>query len=56
MVVSDIGPELREKPGAHAGGAAEAILRGDVEDLLDKPTLVTRMALIPAGSKEQGQL
>lgn len=41
---------------AHAGGAAEAILRGDVEDLLAKPTLVTRMTPIPVGTEEQGQL
>ena len=45
-----------EDLAAHAGGAAEAILRGDVEDLLEKPTLVTRMAPIPVGSEEQGQL
>ena len=41
---------------AHAGGAAEAILRGDVEELLDKPTLVTRMTPLPVGSAEQGRL
>ncbi|MGP5682999.1 putative quinol monooxygenase [Brachybacterium alimentarium] len=41
---------------AHAGGAAEAILRGDIEDLLEKDTVVTRMTPIPVGSKEQGQL
>lgn len=41
---------------AHAGGAAEAILRGDTGDLLEKPTLVTRMNPIPVGSKEQGEL
>ncbi|QNN82821.1 hypothetical protein H3H54_02770 [Brachybacterium sp. Z12] len=45
-----------EDLGAHAVGAAEAILRGDVEDLLDKPTLVTRMSPIPVGAEEQGQL
>ena len=45
-----------EDLAAHAGGAAEAILRGDVEDLLEKPTLVTRMAPIPVGATEQGQL
>ena len=41
---------------AHAGGAAEAVLRGDTDELLEKPTLVTRMSPIPVGSGEQGKL
>lgn len=41
---------------AHSGGAAEAILKGDTNDLLEKPTLVTRMTPVPVGSAEQGQL
>ena len=45
-----------EDLGAHAGGAAEAILRGDIEGLLEKDTVVTRMTPLPVGSKEQGQL
>lgn len=45
-----------EDLAAHAGGAAEAILRGDTSALLEKPTLVTRMTPLPVGAKEQGQL
>jgi len=31
-------------------------LRGDVEELLEKPTVVTRMTPIPVGSEAQGVL
>lgn len=41
---------------AHAGGAAGAILQRDTNELLEKPTLVTRMTPIPVGSEEQGEL
>jgi len=45
-----------EDLAGHAGGAAEMLLRGDVEQLLEKPTDVTRMTPIPVGSEAQGVL
>lgn len=40
----------------HAVGEAVATLNADIEGLVEKPALVTRMAPIPAGTAEKGAL
>ncbi len=41
---------------AHAAGPAVAELQAGIDGLLARPTVVTRMTPIPAGTAEQGML
>lgn len=41
---------------AHSVGEAVATLNADIEGFIEKPTLVTRMTPLPAGTAEQGAL
>jgi len=45
-----------EELDAHGAGQAVATLNADIADLIEKPTLVTRMTPIPAGTEAQGRL
>lgn len=45
-----------EDLAAHAQGEAVAVLNDGIEGLLARPTVVTRMTPIPAGTPEQGAL
>ncbi|MFC7374233.1 putative quinol monooxygenase [Brachybacterium sp. GCM10030267] len=45
-----------EDLGTHAGGEAVTLLNEDIADLIEKPTLVTRMTPIAAGTETQGRL
>jgi len=40
----------------HGAGDPVKILNEDIADLIEKPTLVTRMTAIPAGTEAQGLL
>jgi len=40
----------------HGAGDPVRILNEDIADLIEKPTLVTRMTAIPAGTEAQGLL
>ena len=48
--------DSREDLAAHAAGPAVKVLDQAVADLIARPTTVTTMTPLPAGTAEQGQL
>lgn len=40
----------------HGAGEAVGVLNGDIADLIEKPTLVTRMTPLPSGTEAQGEI